>query len=480
MKKIDEVKKLIENGFDDLELIAFELDIPIEQVKQCKADIESNKQKATSQNSNKEQSIVKPDTKKRKTIDSDFKEENYKAHVKMKKMKEKFDELVYGKKKQDEKDEKDEKASEKPKQLSPKEIEKINMSIVIIEGKIQEVKDAGRNRIRKSEIGREIVAQFKKIDGYQLSMEQAEKIYTLINSRELDRLRARHDDLIDNAIALVRRKTTTQFVQAIELKLAESNDIQELQALSKLITEKMAREGQIFVGGIKSSISNKIMKLQQKQRIEKIRNDIPMNIASVIQELVAGKIDIQVANGLIDEEAKKRVDSGPKTKFALSADAQKRQILMQIKTVLAERGTTYAIQDTETVIRQLQELCGIGQEEAVRIVVKNCIGRKDYKIARSVCDRNEIKNEYGFTVKSIASLRDEINHAEFGDIVLEGINNTRTQVEEKAYIDMIEKALNSGKIRTTGVKLGKSVDGLRDVTLADIWEEGRGKQVRSR
>lgn len=35
MTKIDEIKKLIENGFDE-ELIALELDIPLEQVLNCK------------------------------------------------------------------------------------------------------------------------------------------------------------------------------------------------------------------------------------------------------------------------------------------------------------------------------------------------------------------------------------------------------------------------------------------------------------
>ena len=34
-KEIEEIKKLIKSGFD-LELISFELDVPIEQVKQCK------------------------------------------------------------------------------------------------------------------------------------------------------------------------------------------------------------------------------------------------------------------------------------------------------------------------------------------------------------------------------------------------------------------------------------------------------------
>jgi len=57
MTNIDEVKNLIENGFDDLELIAFELDIPIEQVKQCKVDIEASKKRDTVQKLHVERTV---------------------------------------------------------------------------------------------------------------------------------------------------------------------------------------------------------------------------------------------------------------------------------------------------------------------------------------------------------------------------------------------------------------------------------------
>ena len=474
MTNIDEVKKIIENGFDDLELIAFELDIPIEQVKQCKAEIEASKQKATLQKSFGVNNVARNEAKKVNTINTGFNEENYKAHVKMDRIRYRFGELVYGKKKQDQEGN----ISNKKEGLSAKENEKINLAIVTIDTIIQKMEVASKPE--KREFGKGILEQLRKIDGYELSLEQAERLYDLMKSSSLLRLKLDKDDKIDVAISEAKRKLTTKFVKAINLKVAECDDIQELQDLLKMITEKMSRESQIFVGGLKSSISNKIMKLQQQQRIDKMRNDVPMNIGLVIQALVSGKINIQSAIEIIDEEAKKRVDNSPKSRFALSEEAQRRQILMQIKTVLVEKGATYAIQVPEIVIGQLQELCGIGQEEAIRIVVRNCIVRKDYKMARDICDKNDIKNEYGFTVKSIASLRDEIIHAEFADIVLEGMNNARTHQDEKAYIDMIQKAIASGQIRLTGVKLGKSVDGMRDVTLADIWDDGRGKQVKSR
>lgn len=481
MTSINEVRKLIESGFDDLELIAFELDIPIEQVKQCKVDVEASKQKNTLQKPLGARNVGRTEVKKINTINTGFNEENYKAHVKMDRIRDRFNELVYGNKKQGtEGTNQYEKANKKSKELSSKEIELIERTYMSIDEKIQEIQLSGNNRVKKSELAREIIALFKKIDGYELSVGLAEKLYVLMNKKELDRLKPGYVDQIDDAIRIVRKKTTTKLAKALEARLDECKNIEELLALSKMITEKMSRESQIFVGGLKSSISNKIMQLQQQQTIDRMKNDIPMNIASVIRDLVSGKINMQSANGIIDEEARKKVQNSPKTKFALSEDAQRRQVLMQIKTVLVEKATTYAVQVPETVIRQLQELCGIGQEEAIRIVVRNCISRKDYKTARSVCDTNDIKNEYGYTVKNIASLRDEILHAEFADVVLEGMSIAKTYQDEKAYIDMIQKAIDAGKIRATGVKLGKSVDGLRNVTLADIWDDERTKHFKNR
>lgn len=40
--EVEEIKKLIKNGFD-LELISFELDIPIEEIKQYKLELETAK-----------------------------------------------------------------------------------------------------------------------------------------------------------------------------------------------------------------------------------------------------------------------------------------------------------------------------------------------------------------------------------------------------------------------------------------------------
>ena len=56
-KESEEVKQLIESGFE-LELISFELDIPIQELKQLKKEIEGSRFKKTT-NSNRKRNIIK-------------------------------------------------------------------------------------------------------------------------------------------------------------------------------------------------------------------------------------------------------------------------------------------------------------------------------------------------------------------------------------------------------------------------------------
>ena len=46
-----------------------------------------------------------------------------------------------------------------------------------------------------------------------------------------------------------------------------------------------------------------------------------------------------------------------------------------------------------------------------------------------------------------------------------------TYEEEKSYFELIEKGLKMGNVKLGAVSLGKSQDGLRTITLADIWTD---------
>lgn len=236
----------------------------------------------------------------------------------------------------------------------------------------------------------------------------------------------------------------------------------------------MAKKCPILVDSTRRAITNRIEQLQKKNAIDRIRNNISTKISAVITDLVSGNIDMKKANKIIDEEARNRVASKSKTKFSLTEEAERRQILLQIRTGISEKADIYKIENPETMVAQLQELCKISLEEAVRIVSTNLMAIKDFKTARNLCDKfsdNQVS-------VSFRKLKDDITKAEFSDLVLKGIKDSRSVDEERAYIEMIEKALSSGNITLGGINLGKSRDGLRDITLADVWTDPKEKRHR--
>ena len=88
---------------------------------------------------------------------------------------------------------------------------------------------------------------------------------------------------------------------------------------------------------------------------------------------------------------------------------------------------------------------------------------------KNVCDKFGGKDREKSIRDYVDRLRKEIRNAEIGDIILKGLNMEATPEEEKSYIELIERGLQRGNVNLRAIPLGKSKDGLKDITLADIW-----------
>lgn len=448
MLKQEEIKKLIESGFD-LELISFELDIPLEQVKQCKLDME------TSNNTKTKTSYTAKDI-----ID----ERNKHAHSKISKMRGKYKKIYF--------------RSDKleiviPEALSQQEMESIRKVIATIQETIEKMKTLPKKE--KRENATTIVKELKKIDEYQLPIAEAEQLYALISSEELSRLKLIGTDKIDETIGKQKDKLAKKFAKAIQYEQYNINNIEELQKLDRKITWDMVNVDPIGIGSIKTRILNRITAMRQQKTIDNIRNNIPTSIMSILSDLANGNIDIEKANAIIDAEAKKRVKSRPKTRFSLTEEQERRQILIQIRRVIAERTDKFNIQDPEKTISQLQKLCGGELGQSIGAVVENLTNKKEFEIAKSICDKYLIENDdeqkESEQTKRIRELKNKIRNEEISNIVLKAINMNGTIEEERKYIELIEESLKMENINLTTISLGKSEDGVRKITLADIWTD---------
>lgn len=439
-----EVIELIKSGFDP-ESIAFEFGLEIEQVRQCKEEIEQNKVK--SQNN-------KP---------------NLTGHSEMEKMREKYRRLYWG-------NNRSEIVQTKP--LSQEEIELIDTVLATVVDKIKEMEGLGKKE--KRDIAQSIYTELKKIPEHQMPLEQAEKFYKLMCSKNLVGLNMNITDRIDFLLNKLRFKSQCQFADAIDFAQDKSIDIKELQRLSNLITSDMLREKNVVFGAVKNKILNKISRIQQQMAVDTMKNNIPDSIKSITSDLVKGKVDIQRANAIIDEEAKRRLANRPQNRFAMTKEDEKKQVFYKISTAIEENAETYPIENPQKTIKQLQELFGGRIEQSIRTVVENLITRKKFNEAKSICEEYienfttenlSSRHAPSNNLSSIRSLSNRVRNAEISDIVMTALENQGTPEEERAYLKFIKRLLEEGNINPSVISLGKSKDGRKNITLADVWSE---------
>lgn len=421
--RVEEIKKLIKNGFD-LELISFELDMPIEEVNKYKIELEKVNKKNT--------------------------------YPKMEKLRERYKELFY----------KTNEIKLEKQILTPQEENLINSVISEFEKIEENLKGASKDKKRREVF--KITKGIESIEECNLTVEQAEKLYYLLQANEIKKLKFMSRKNKDYKMNKCEKIVTKKVVDAIDVAQSQAENIEELKSLEKKLTMKMNSSNQIIIGTVKNKIKNKILKINQRKAIEKQKN-IPDNINLIIKELASGTLDIEKANIYIENEVKDRRKNKPENKFAVTDEQEKRQIFGQIMKNLVDNSEKYNIENPETTIQQIQELCDCGMEQAIRIVVKNFSGRKNFEKANEIC--NEFLNKSGnnsmFNYMKI--LKKEIKNDEIGDIVLKAINLNGTYEKEKECFELIEKGLNMGNVNLRAVSLGKTQDGLKNITLADIW-----------
>lgn len=154
-----------------------------------------------------------------------------------------------------------------------------------------------------------------EIEEYQLTIEQAEKLYYILQSEELKKLNSSITDKIDFYMNRSRKIVIKKLSEAIDIAQAQSDELEELKGLERKLTMGMQQNNQIVVGAVKSKIRNKISKITQQKAMDRIRNDIPEDIEFIIREIANGTLNIQMANKIIDKEAKKRVQKNQKLDF---------------------------------------------------------------------------------------------------------------------------------------------------------------------
>ncbi|MCI9063139.1 MAG: hypothetical protein HFJ17_00800 [Clostridia bacterium] len=476
------VKELIKKF--DLELISFELDIPMEVLNQYKKEIEEDeKNKNNNKKDDKDDKDKKSDEdkvekqqpkpvrqivsnrlgvkrveEKVQTASSYINEKNKTVQFNIKEMRIKFKTLFY------------KNYSSKPaerKEMSEAENEKVENLIKDIEEKIKNMQNISKDNRWKTI--KDILKEIIEIKDYNITSSQAEKLYQLIDSQVINALKLSFDDKMSHSLNRVKGQIVRQLSNAIEFESGQTSDIEELKNLREKITGQMSKEYTLSVGVVKTRLADKISKLEREKR----ESEILASVDEIIRNIANGTLNAEEANVIIQREAKKRVENAPKTKFSLNEEQTKDVILVQIESELAKRPDKYKIIHPETSIKKLQELMGKDKPSIIRAVVENLLNGNEIKEAKSICEEymKKYKDKNDSFYANMRNLSDTIRNIEIGQCVLSLLSLHGNQDEERMLYERLERGIKSNHINLSAVSLGKNQEGIKTITLAEIWPQ---------
>ncbi len=399
-EQVLEVKELIEYGFS-LESIATGIQIPIEELKELKRQIEEEKQAKANKQPQKE-------TEKTKIkLEQEKNEEKSKSRKEIQAMVKKYEEIFGDSTKKTQ-------SKTEERELSEEELENAIQKMNLL---MERLKNRGNLPIDAKKVELE-----KVINAYKKLIE---------------------DDIMKKA--------------------DRAKSVEELKKLSQKVPAQTYNVG---FGHVQS----RIVKIQQQVLMNNIRNNIPERIGKIIADIANGEIDIQHAREVIEEEARRRVENSNGSKFKLTLDGQRRQILTQIHTALKEKADKYVIKSSTQAINDLTQLGETSQIQAVNIVTQNLCGRKEYSRALAICDMScKNLNEEG--VRQIRLLKRQIKSAKFGDLAQKMLTGTKSIEEREAEYESLKTAMKVEDIKPSQIPIGKINNGSVTVYLNKIWDD---------
>lgn len=448
----DEVKQLIESGYD-LDLISFELEIPMELISECK----TQKEPARTMKSG-----ITQDEKSKDKSQSAFNMQQLRNRYRQLYLSSNAGMVTI------------------PSGISKQEMEFVNSEIQGLEDKKNQIKELLEKTPssqqkqydvlrKKRKIADEILVSIKEIEGSKMTTEQLERIVLLLDSNELQNLGISPKDKIDSYVKYLKKNMLRKYAQSVQNTITQVTQLEDLKDLYHTLSQLTTQEYEMAVESAKIKINRAITKIQQEKAIELYRRKIPENLITIVEDLASGTIDMDDARKLIEIETKKKMESKTKNRFSLTQEQEREQVLTRIKNTLMEN--KYNIVNPENTILKIHELCGGNLADSMRVVIRNLIQRGEFKHARQICETFSSRDKKCTMSRSIRMLEREISSAEIGDFILKAINMKSNEENDTQFFNLIKKGLEKGNVSLKSISLGKSRNGLKDITLADIWTQ---------
>lgn len=424
MTKKEEIIYLIQKGFS-LEMISFELKVPIEQVRLYKKQLETVND------------IESPLDKMRIKYQKLYSQNNKKIEEK----------------------------NRHKQELTPQQLELIEHTIQEIEEKLGGIMLLDTKGQVITEIKR-ICFKLRQIKDYILPLEYSKKLYMIVQSQKKSK-QARQ------GLARLGQEVVNKLAESFRDELARTDDIEKLKELSNQITMTMVIENPVPLSSIKNKINNKISSQMQKLVDTGKGADISQSIIQIAQDILNGNIDIQKAKMTIKQEAETRAKSHT-GRIKMSQKQEKNYITNKISQVIISKSEQVPVQNPEKAVMQLQELYEGNIVIATETIVKSLIKTGQFETAEEICSKFTKISKEGEQIQ-IRNLRKLIKNARISKFINDLLKNKIPKNQEQKYFERIQKAIETEEIIPSQIILGKTQDGLKNITLENIWEEQRSK-----
>lgn len=352
---------------------------------------------------------------------------------------------------------------------------------------IDEIEQKSKNVDEKSKKDKrttliEMLNDLKTLDKYRLSFDQIERLVFIIEDKKWENLSLRRGDKINILLSKARSSISSKMSLALSDELKEVTDLDGLQNIRARIARisRETKSANYRIGVVDSNISQQIQKINLQRATYNLRNNISPAIEALIKSTANGTMNIEEANKIIDQESERRIKSGVKSKFSLSKEQQKRQVTIQIRTLLSERGDIYPIQDPNKALEDLSQLSkDVDRRQLFNIVAQNMLAQRRYDELATFCDQfiqtkrfDEVESEISKTARE---KKKEIAYKKIGDMVVDRIKTSSNEQEDEIFIKLLKDKLTKENIALTKIKLGRIKGGSKEITLAEIMPQIRNR-----
>lgn len=445
----DILQGLIKDGFD-INLIAFELDIPIEKLKEYQLELEKSssknidnliyRKKVNNDISNMEKNINK------------MRKKYFSLHEKNESKKSIFDDSIISVHK-----------------VSVADLEKNNLMIDEIYRCFEEGNDKLPDEKRK--IAREVYNTLcKSLDVKKLSLEQAVRLYDVLNHNLLKTYhRYPGSDDVARKFLNYKKDVIKVLFDYISEKSKYTDDLKELESLKEIAFKIDDTDNKIVVSTIRGNITNKIRRIKNQRLTDELKV-VPEEIIKIVEQLVLGNLNIQNARKVIESEAEKLVQDKKANGYSqYKYEDAKKRLEDQIHALLREDAKKYRIECIEELIEDLEKLTNKTRDAIIRTIIANLTERGEYMRAKALCEMCKGTDRNSDEYKNFQGIKHSVERIEIGNSFLRLMNEINTKEEE---IELYSKVMNARKngINLDNVSLGKSVTG-KELRLSYILDD---------